>query len=261
MIELKIDCGATRAMLVDFLSGRFADARYERAVVGLSGGVDSALSAHLAVAALGREQVLTLFMPYKDSDPDSGRHARLVAEQLGTTLLTINISPQVDIYFERYPDADQLRRGNKMARERMSILFDHSAAWNSLVVGTSNRTEILLGYGTLFGDTACSINPLAGLYKTQVFELASEMGVPDEIIRKPPTADLWKGQTDEDELGFTYSNADRVLHFMIDRKLDQEGLDAEGLDPKLVKKIGDMVARFAFKSRPPLMAGPPVAAP
>jgi len=258
--ELKIDCGATRTMLVDFLSKGFGAARFERAVVGLSGGVDSALSAHLAVAALGREQVMTLFMPYKDSDPESGRHARLVAEQLGTTFLTIGISPQIDTYFERYPDADPLRRGNKMARERMSILFDHSAAWNALVVGTSNRTEILLGYGTLFGDTACSINPLAGLYKTQVFELAREMGISEEIIRKPPTADLWKGQTDEGELGFTYADADRVLNLLVDGNLDQKGLDAAGVDPELVKTISDMVARFAFKSRPPLMAGPPVAA-
>jgi len=253
--ELQIDCDATRAKLVDFLSEGFGAARFSRAVVGLSGGVDSALSAHLAVAALGREQVLTLFMPYKDSDPDSGRHARLVAEQLGTTFLTIGISPQIDSYFERYTDADPLRRGNKMARERMSILFDHSAAWNALVVGTSNRTEILLGYGTLFGDTACSINPLAGLYKTQVFALARAMGLPDEIIRKPPTADLWKGQTDEDELGFTYADADRVLHYLVDEKRDPQGLDRE-----LVKTIGDMVERFAFKRRPPLLAGRPVAA-
>lgn len=257
---LKIDCSATRTKLVDFLKDGLAKAGFERAVVGLSGGIDSALSAHLTVEALGRERVMTLFMPYKDSDPESGRHARLVADRLGTTFLTIDISAQVDTYFTRYPDADQIRRGNKMARERMSILFDHSAAWNGLVVGTSNRTEILLGYGTLFGDTACSINPLAGLFKTQVFALAREMGVPDEIVGKPPTADLWKGQTDEDELGFTYSDADKVLHLLIDRELEGRAIEAEGFDAALIDRIAGMVARFAFKSRPPLMAGPPVAA-
>ncbi len=260
MKELKIDCAATRKMLVEFLKRGFEKARFDRAVVGLSGGVDSALSAHLAVAALGKDKVLTVYLPYEDSDPESGRHARLVAEQLGTTHDVVDISPQIDVYFERFREADQLRRGNKMARERMSILFDRSAAWKGLVVGTSNRTEILLGYGTLFGDTACSINPLAGLFKTQVFELASHMGIPEEIVDKPPTADLWKGQTDEEELGFAYSDADRVLHLLIDRKLDGDAIEDEGFEAKLVTRIRGMVERFAFKSRPPLMAGPPVAA-
>ncbi len=253
MKELTIDTGATRRRLVSFLKDAFGHARFTRGVIGLSGGVDSALSAFLTAEALGAPNVLTLFMPWKDSDPLSRRHACLVAEQLGTSYREIDISPQIEKYFALFPDADRLRRGNKMARERMAILFDHSAAFGGLVVGTSNRTETLLGYGTLFGDTACSINPLAGLLKTEVFQLAAAVGVPREIVEKPPTADLWAGQTDEGELGFSYRDVDRLLSRKFDGKLNEKELGAEGFDAEFIKEVTAMVDRFAFKRKPPLV--------
>jgi NAD+ synthase len=251
--ELTIDTDATRRKLVSFLKDGFRHAGFTRGVIGLSGGVDSALSAFLAAQALGASNLLTLFMPWKDSDPLSRRHAGLVAGQLGTSHREIDISPQIEKYFELFPEADRLRRGNKMARERMAILFDHSAAFNGLVVGTSNRTETLLGYGTLFGDTACSINPLAGLLKTEVFQLAAAVGVPREIVEKAPTADLWAGQTDEDELGFAYRDVDRLLSLKLDGKLSEAELGAAGFDADFIKKVTDMVDRFEFKRKPPLV--------
>jgi len=257
---LAIDAEATLKMLVAFLREGFQTAGFKKGVVGLSGGVDSALAATLAAEALGPDNVQALFMPYKTSDPLSREHARLAAEKLGTAFREIDISPQVDVYFTDHTEADQVRRGNKMARERMSILYDQSAAWKGLVVGTSNRTEILLGYGTLFGDTACSINPLAGLLKTQVFQLARFAGVPEEIINKPPTADLWQGQTDESELGLSYADVDRLIVLMIDRKLPDENLRSEGFEQDFIDRVRGMIACFAFKSRPPMTAGPPAPA-
>lgn len=261
MNELAIDCDATREALVAFLRMHFERAGFSRGVVGLSGGVDSALSALLAVQALGPDAVLTLYMPYKSSDPRSREHARLVATKLATNFREIPITSQVDLYFEKEPEAGPVRRGNKMARERMSILFDQAAAWNGLVVGTSNRSEILLGYGTLYGDTACSINPLAGLLKNQVFQLARALGIPEEIITKPPTADLWAGQTDEEELGFRYSDVDLLLFHMFDRELSDAELARLGISAEFVKQIRLMVDRFEFKRRMPLMAGPPIKGP
>ena len=155
-----------------------------RVVVGLSGGVDSALSAMLAAEALGPQNVLAVLMPYKSSNPDSQVHAEMVARASGIESMLADITPQIDAYFERFPDADARRRGNKMARERMTILYDHSARWSGLVLGTSNKTELLLGYGTLHGDMASAINPLGDLYKTQVWALAEAIGVPEVIVRK-----------------------------------------------------------------------------
>lgn len=258
MVELSIDCPATRKSLVSFIRNGIRQAGFTKGVVGLSGGVDSALAATLAAEALGPENLLTIFMPSHVSDPLSREHAVLVAGTIGARLIEIEITPQVAPYFDLFPDADQLRRGNKMARERMSILFDQSAAHGGLVVGTSNRTEILLGYGTLYGDTACSLNPLAGLLKTQVFQLARSVGITDAIVTKPPTADLWKGQTDEEELGFSYSDVDRLIFLMLDKGLADRELESNGFDRQFVDTVRDMMKRFTFKSRLPLMAGPPV---
>src|SRR5262245_30690565 len=184
-------------ILTAFIADEVRKVGVQRVVVGLSGGVDSAVSAVLAADALGPANVLALKMPYRTSSRESLLHADRVIAQAGIASLQVDITPQIDAYFERFADADNLRRGNKMARERMTILYDHSARWQALVLGTSNKTELLLGYGTLHGDMASAINPLGDLYKTQVWALAAQIGVPAEIVRKQPSADLWTGQTDE----------------------------------------------------------------
>jgi NAD+ synthase len=257
MTELSINEKKTCLYLVDFLRDTLRRAGFERAVVGLSGGVDSSLVCTLATQALGPSNVLGIMMPYRTSRPDAVRHATLVSDRLGLATRSIDITPQVDAYFESFEGADRNRRGNKMARERMSILYDQSAAFNGLVVGTSNRTEILLGYGTLHGDTACAVNPLGGLFKTQVFDLARYAGVPDEIIAKAPSADLWQGQTDEDELGFTYRHVDRLLHHMVDGNVSDQDLEILGFERPFIDKVRGMVTRFAFKGRPPVIARVP----
>src|SRR5713226_2168512 len=215
-------------ILTAFIANEVRKVSMERVVVGLSGGVDSALSAFLAAKALGPEKVLALKMPYKTSSKESLEHADLVIAATGIQSLTVDISPQIDAYFARFPDADNMRRGNKMARERMTVLYDHSARWQALVLGTSNKTELLLGYGTLHGDMASAVNPIGDLYKTQVWALAAEVGVPEEIITKKPSADLFVGQTDEADLGFSYKQVDELLFLMVDRRYAPDDLIALG---------------------------------
>ncbi len=216
MIQIPTNAPLLGEILTGFIRNEVHKTGLSKAVVGLSGGVDSALSAMLAAKALGAKNVLAILMPYKSSNPDSQAHAEMVVQKIGLESLVVDITPQIDAYFERFPDADARRRGNKMARERMTILYDHSARWNGLVIGTSNKTELLLGYGTLHGDMASAINPLGDLYKTQVWALAEAIGVPSVIVAKEPSADLWVGQTDEGELGFTYREVDKLLYMMVE---------------------------------------------
>jgi NAD+ synthase len=225
-----------------------------RVVVGLSGGIDSALATILARRALGRDGVIAVLMPYRRSHPDSREDAEDLARRLGIRYEIVDISPMVDAYFEGLPAADRVRRGNKMARERMSVLFDLAAAQGALVLGTSNRTEILLGYGTHFGDTACSLNPIGNLYKTHVRQLGLYLDVPERIRRKTPTADLWPGQADEAELGYAYEEIDRLLVLMVDRGLKPRQLTASGFAPGMVHAVQDRVRRNEFKRRMPLIA-------
>ena len=194
--SLEINTDLTRQILTSFIHTEIHKAGFSRAVIGLSGGIDSALSCMLAAEALGPENVLALRMPYKDSSPDSMEHAQLIIELSGVQELTVPITEIVDTYFDQFPEANKIRRGNLMARTRMMVLYDQSADFDGLVVGTGNKTEILLGYTTLYGDSACALNPLGDLYKTQVRQLATAIGVPEVIIAKPPSADLWVGQTD-----------------------------------------------------------------
>lgn len=261
---LRIDEALVRRMLVAFLREECAKSGHRRVVLGLSGGVDSAAVAALAAEAMGAANVTALFMPYRTSNPESAEHARLAARTFGLRLEQVDISRQVDAYFEQSgphggtaADAgkgiDRVRRGNKMARERKSIEYDR--AWpDGLVLGTSNKTELLLGYGTRYGDMACDLNPVGDLYKTQLRELAVHLGVPDVIVRKAPSADLWVGQTDESELGFTYAQADLVLYHMIDRRLRPDDLVAAGFDATLVHGIRERVRRSHFKRVMPLIA-------
>jgi len=253
LTPLRIDEALVRKMLVSFLRDETAKAGMKRVVLGLSGGVDSAVVAALAAEAFGAGQVTALFTPYRQSAPASRDHAKLVAEIYGIALEEIDITPQIDGYFARVPDADRVRVGNKMARERKSIEYDRS--WpDALVLGTSNKTELLLGYGTQFGDLASALNPIGDLYKTQLRELAIHVGVPKPVVEKPPSADLWEGQTDEGELGFGYAEADLVLYHLIDRRMRAEDLVACGFDADLVRTIRSRVRRSHFKRVMPLIA-------
>jgi NAD+ synthase len=243
-----------RRILVAFIRNEVRKVGVERVVLGLSGGVDSSLAAFLAAEALGPENVLGIRMPYSASSQESLDHAALVADATGIVMKTVPITPQIDAYFAAIPDATPLRRGNKMARERMTILYDHSASWRALVLGTSNKTELLLGYGTLHGDMASALNPLGDLYKTQVWGLSEHVGVPAPIIEKQPSADLWQGQTDEHELGFEYREVDRLLYLMVDERFEDEELVAAGFAPAFVARVGAMVQRSQFKRRLPVIA-------
>jgi NAD+ synthase len=246
-ISLEIDTDLAKRILLDFIHSEIHRAGFSQAVIGLSGGVDSALACILTAQALGPEKVLALRMPYKTSSPDAMEHAQLVIDMTGINELTIPITEMVDIYFERFPEANRIRRGNVMARARMMVLYDQSADFNGLVIGTGNKTEILLGYTTLYGDSACALNPIGDLYKTQVFQLAADVGVPDVIIHKPPSADLWVGQTDEEELGLTYEEVDRLLVRLIDHRYSPEDCVEAGFDRDYVDQVMERIRRNQFK--------------
>jgi len=251
---LEVDAPLVERLLVGFVREEIASAGLSRAVLGLSGGIDSAVSAALAARALGPSNVLCLCMPYRTSHPGSLEDARVVAKSLGTAFEVVEITPAIDAYFETQPDADALRRGNKMARERMTVLYDRSAAFKGLVVGTSNKTELLLGYGTLFGDMASALNPIGDLYKTQVFQFARHLALPPAVISKAPSADLWAGQTDEQEMGFSYDAVDRLLLDMVERRMGDTELHARGHDPAFVQRVRRMIVKSQFKRRMPLIA-------
>ena len=251
---LRINPELVRRILVGFVRNEVRKVGFERVVLGLSGGVDSSLVATLAAEALGANNVLALIMPYKTSDPKSKADALQVAQELDIHHLEIDISPQIDTYFERFPDADQKRRGNKMARERMSVLYDQSWAWRALVIGTSNKTELLLGYGTIYGDMASAINPIGDLYKTQVWQLADALGVPTAIVQKAPSADLWAGQSDETELGFQYRMIDQLLYYLIEQRYSVEELKRLGFDEPFIEDIVRRIRENQYKRRLPVIA-------
>jgi NAD+ synthase len=247
MSDLSIDTDLARKILTGFIRSEITRAGFQRAVLGLSGGIDSALACYLAAEALGPENVLAIRMPYKTSSQGSLDHAQLVIDDLKIQALTVPITEMVDPLIERFPDMDNRRKGNIMARQRMIILFDQSEAFKGLVLGTGNKTEILLGYSTLFGDSACALNPIGDLYKAQVRQLSKAVGVPQPILDKAPSADLWVGQTDETELGFTYEQADQILYLLIDQRYTpQECVDA-GFKEEFVRAVLQRVRRNQFK--------------
>ena len=254
MNKLDLNLREVHNELVEFLRENFKKAGFSKAVLGLSGGIDSALVAYLLRDALGKENVLAIMMPYKSSNPDSLNHAKLVVEDLKINAKTIEITNMIDAYFKNEKDASSLRMGNKMARERMSILFGYSSKENALVVGTSNKTEIYLGYSTQFGDSACALNPIGDLYKTNIWDLSRYLKIPNELIEKKPSADLWEGQTDEQEMGLTYKEADQVLYRMLEENKTTEEVLAEGFNKDLVDNIVRRINRSEYKRRMPLIA-------
>ncbi|CAN5655234.1 NAD+ synthase [soil metagenome] len=249
--ELLIDAAMARRIIVRFIGGHMAQTGFERAVLGLSGGIDSALVAYLTAEAIGAPNLLCLMMPYRTSSPASRADAEAVVADLGCASAVVDITPIVDGYFEAsLGGADEptnLRRGNFAARARMAVLYDHSVTWRGLVMGTSNKTEALLGYTTIFGDNAAALQPIGDLYKSQVRQLSAAIGVPEAILRKPPTADLWAGQTDEQEVGLAYSEIDRLLYWMVDRRRSTHELQATGFEAAKVERVASLVAGSEFK--------------
>ncbi|MCI0182030.1 MAG: NAD+ synthase [Acidibacillus sp.] len=241
-------------ILVEFLRQEVEKSGFGRVVFGLSGGIDSAVVAYLAVAAFGRDRVHPIIMPYKTSSKSSVADAKEVLAALDLPLTMVDISPQIDTYFGLQEDATALRKGNKMARERMSIIYDQSAKLKALPLGTSNKTELLLGYGTQFGDLASALNPIGDLYKTQIRRLARLLSVPLSIIEKPPSADLWEDQTDESDFGFTYEEADVMLHMLIDERLSPEEVIERGFEASVVESIMRRIRQNQFKRRMPIIA-------
>lgn len=244
---LQINADLAQQMIVNFIRDEITRVGFSRGLIGLSGGIDSALVAFLAVKALGAPNVLGLLMPYRTSNPQSRADAELVAKKLGIETRVIEITGMTDPYLEKFVGDNSRRRGNVMARMRMIALYDQSEEFHALVIGTSNKTEALLGYTTQFGDSAAAIQPIADLYKAQVRQLAHAVGMPEGIISKAPSADLWQGQTDEGELGFTYDEADAILFRLVDERRNVADVIAQGFDARVVNRIVELVRRNHFK--------------
>jgi NAD+ synthase len=254
MKELRIDAQKTEQKLIRFIRQQTKAAGFSKVVVGISGGLDSSLVLYLCSQALGKQNVFGLILPYKATSSEEINYAKMMARKYQVRARFIDITEQIDLYFKKFPDADKIRRGNKMARERMSVLFDQAKDLEALVAGTSNKSECLLGYGTVFGDCAFSFGVLAGLYKTQVRQLAKEVGIPAEILRLKPSAGLWPGQTDEGELGLTYAKVDRLLYYLVDKRYSDKRLVKLGFKKAYVEKVKKRIAKNVFKRNLPPIA-------
>jgi NAD+ synthase len=252
--DLAIEPDWTAKILTEFIRTEVLRTGRERVVLGLSGGIDSAVAAYLAVRALGPASVICLLMPYRTSHGDSTRDARTVVDELGLVGEEVDISAMVDGFTGISGEVSRLRLGNVMARARMTLLFDRSAQHDALVLGTSNKTELLLGYGTLHGDLASALNPLGDLYKTQLRVLARHLGVPEAIRRKPPSADLWPDQSDEADLGFSYEDVDRLLALLVDARVSRETAIDSGFDREFVDRVIRLVVGSQFKRQLPIIA-------
>jgi NAD+ synthase len=253
-VDLAVNAELAAAILTRFIGSEIRRAGFSRAVVGLSGGIDSSVVTTLAARALGPENVLAVTMPYKTSSESTRQDSQAVIEQLGVRSVDVPITAQIDAYFACVGAASQLRLANKCARERMTVLYDQSAAFGGLVAGTSNKSELLLGYGTQFGDMASAINPVGDLYKTQLYQLAAHLGVPPRILAKAPSGDLWIGQTDEGELGFSYAEVDRLLLLMVDRRWRRAELLRAGFAAEFVDRVALLIRRNHYKRRMPVIA-------
>ena len=242
-----------KSQMISFLQDEVSKIGVEKVVVGISGGLDSAIVSTLCKEAFG-DNLQGVLMPSHLSSDSSINDAKELCEKFDISYEIVEIAPMVQGYFNNVEDATPLRIGNLSARMRMSVLYDISARDNAIVVGTSNKSEILLGYGTLFGDTACAINPIGQLYKSDAFEFARYLGITDAIINKKPSADLWEGQSDEEDLGYSYKVMDDVLKQLIDENQTKEQLIAQGVDEQLIDTVEYRVRANAFKSKLPTIA-------
>lgn len=254
MIDLTINTDVARQILTGFIKSEVSRMGFTRAIINLSGGLDSALSCALTAEALGSENVFALRLPYRTSSPDSLEHAQLIIDQFRVQSETIDITDMADPLINHDPNMSDKRKGNIMARARMIAMYDQSEVFQSLPIGTSNKTEILLGYTTMWGDMASAINPIGDLYKTQVRQLSRALEIPDIIIDKPPSADLWIGQTDESELGFTYEQVDKLLFLLVDHRYSAQECIEEGFGEKFVNSVIGRVRRNQFKRMMPPIA-------
>ena len=252
--DLHLDYPIVEDILTAFLFNEIRKFGFNSIVLGLSGGIDSAVVCELAVRALGADNVLALMMPYSSSSPESIEHAELMIQKLGIRSEEMSITAVVDSFFLSVPGDQLLRRGNIMARTRMIYLYDVSARDGRLVAGTSNKTELLLGYGTLFGDMASAVNPIGDLYKTQIRGLARHLGIPEPLIVKSPSADLWEGQSDEADLGFSYEAVDLLLYMMLEKRMDKKAILAEGVAEPFYDRVRKMVVRNQYKRMMPVIA-------
>ena len=253
-LSLPINTDLARDILTGFIKSEVTRVGMSHAVIALSGGLDSALSCVLAAEALGAENVLAVRLPYRTSGRDSLEHAQLLIDQLGVQSKTIEITDMVEPLFKLDPQMSKIRMGNIMARERMIVLYDQSEVFKGLVIGTSNKTEILLGYSTHYGDSASAMNPIGDLYKIQVRQLSRALNIPAPIIDKPPSADLWVGQTDEGELGFTYEEVDKLLYLIVDQRYSSKEAIEAGFDEKFVNAVTERIRRYQFKRMQPPIA-------
>jgi len=242
--------------IINWLRKTIMDTGFENMVIALSGGIDSSLSLTLLVRALGKEHVHVILLPYGNLNDEGTKHAKLIAEFLELpkkNIHEINIKDAVSAFLrgDEHQDPEKLRRGNIMARIRMIYLYDFAKKLNALVIGTENKSEYYLSYFTRFGDEASDIEPIRGLYKTQIFEMAKYLNIPKEIIEKAPSAGLWEGQTDEKEFGFSYIDADRILYHHFDEGLSEEGIAALEIPRETIRKVLDYVKRNDFKHKLP----------
>lgn len=254
MIDLTINPQLAETILTGFIKSELNRVGFSKTLLGLSGGLDSAVSLYLSAKALGPENVLAVRMPYKTSPQNTLDDAQTMIDDLGVQSMTVEITDMVDPLINRFEDMTKLRAGNIMARMRMIVLYDQSVAFNGLVMGTSNKTEMLLGYSTVFGDAAAALQPIGDLYKTQVRQLARHLGVPEAVIAKAPSADLWDGQTDEGELGFTYAEVDKLLYLLVDQRYRPEDCVEEGFEKAFIDKVMGLMRRNHFKRVMPPIA-------
>jgi NAD+ synthase len=251
---LKIRCDLVEKILTSFIKDSICKNGFKNAIVGVSGGLDSAVVLALCKKALGPRHTFALLLPYRVSAPESLNHGKMICAKLKVPCEVIDISPAVDAYFDRYPTKNHLQIGNKCARERMSVLYDFSVRKKALVAGTANKSELLVGYSTQFGDAAAAFLPIGDLYKTQVLELARHLGIPEAIVGKKPSADLWPGQTDEGEIGITYNDLDIILHLLVDKRWDEGEIVERGYPLPLVRRVKKMIVGSQFKRTMPPVA-------
>ncbi len=250
----EMDCRTIEAVLVRFIHDSIHKNGFRNGLVGVSGGIDSAVVLALVQKAVGKTHTFALLMPYRLSAKESLVHGRLICRQLGVSREEIDVSPMVDAYFKRHPSENPVQVGNKCARERMAILYDYSLRKGGLVVGTSNKSELLIGYSTLYGDSAAAFLPIGDLYKTQVYQLARHLNIPEEIIRKKPSADLWKDQTDEDEIGMSYGELDEILYGLVDLRRSTAEIAGAGRSVRVIEKVKRMIVRSQYKRTMPPIA-------